>query len=53
MQVLTDQGIEQVVELGSGKVLSGLIKRFNRNINCYQVADRESLLETLTALNGN
>ena len=53
MQVLTDQGVERVVELGSGKVLSGLIKRFNRNINCYQVGDRESLSSTLTALNGN
>jgi [acyl-carrier-protein] S-malonyltransferase len=53
MKVLTDLGVEQVVELGSGKVLSGLIKRFNRNINCYQVADRETLSETLTALNGN
>jgi [acyl-carrier-protein] S-malonyltransferase len=53
MQVLTDQGVERVVELGSGKVLSGLIKRFDKNINCYQVGDRESLSDTLTRLNGN
>ncbi len=53
MQVLVDQGIETVIELGAGKVLSGLIKRFNRSIKCYQVGDRESLSQTLAALNGN
>ena len=53
MQVLVDQEIETVIELGAGKVLSGLIKRFNRGIKCYQVGDRESLSQTLAALNGN
>ncbi|MBT6856564.1 MAG: ACP S-malonyltransferase [Nitrospina sp.] len=53
MQVLVDQGIETVVELGAGKVLSGLIKRFDRSIKCCQVGDRESLSQTLAALNGN
>ncbi|MCS5620927.1 MAG: ACP S-malonyltransferase [Nitrospinaceae bacterium] len=53
MQVLVDQGIETVIELGAGKVLSGLIKRFNRGIKCYQVGDRESLSQTLAALNGD
>jgi [acyl-carrier-protein] S-malonyltransferase len=52
MQVLVDQGVDTVIELGTGKVLSGLIKRFNRDINCYQVGDRESLSQTLTALGG-
>ena len=51
MQVLVDQGVERVVELGSGKVLSGLIKRFDKKISCYQVGDRESLSQTLNALN--
>ncbi|MZH46514.1 MAG: ACP S-malonyltransferase [Nitrospinae bacterium] len=53
MQVLVDQGIERVVELGSGKVLSGLMKRFNRDIACFQVGDRESLSQTLATLKGN
>ena len=53
MQVLVNQGVETVIELGAGKVLSGLIKRFNRSINCYQVGDRESLSQTLAALNKN
>jgi len=38
------------VELGSGKVLSGLMKRFDKSINCYQVGDRESLSQTLSAI---
>jgi [acyl-carrier-protein] S-malonyltransferase len=50
MQSIVDHEIEAVVELGSGKVLSGLMKRFDRSINCYQVSDRETLSQTLAAL---
>jgi [acyl-carrier-protein] S-malonyltransferase len=53
MQVLVDQKVNTVIEIGSGKVLSGLIKRFNRDISCYQVGDRESLSQTLAALNAS
>jgi [acyl-carrier-protein] S-malonyltransferase len=50
MQSIVNHEIEMVVELGAGKVLSGLMKRFDKNIKCYQVSDRESLSQTLTAL---
>ncbi|MEK9628913.1 MAG: ACP S-malonyltransferase [Nitrospinota bacterium] len=50
MQVIVDQKIDVVVELGSGKVLSGLMKRFDKSIKCYQVGDRESLSQTLSSL---
>jgi [acyl-carrier-protein] S-malonyltransferase len=50
MQCIVDNQIDTVVELGSGKVLSGLMKRFDRNIKCFQVGDRESLSQTLAAL---
>jgi [acyl-carrier-protein] S-malonyltransferase len=50
MQSIVDHEIEAVVELGAGKVLSGLMKRFDKNIKCYQVTDRESLSQTLAAL---
>ena len=50
MQCIVDQEIDSVIELGSGKVLSGLMKRFNKTINCYQVGDRETLANLLTAL---
>jgi [acyl-carrier-protein] S-malonyltransferase len=50
MQSIVDHEIDTVVELGAGKVLSGLMKRFDKNIKCYQVSDRESLSQTLAAL---
>ncbi|MGP0564896.1 MULTISPECIES: ACP S-malonyltransferase [unclassified Nitrospina] len=50
MQCMIDQGVEAVVELGSGKVLSGLMKRFSKDIRCYQVGDEESLAKTVAEL---
>ena len=50
MQCIVDHEIDSVVELGSGKVLSGLMKRYNKTINCYQVGDRETLSHLLTTI---
>lgn len=50
MQSIVDHKIDSLVELGAGKVLSGLMKRFDKTINCYQVGDRDTLSQTLTAL---
>ena len=50
MQYIVDRKIDWVIELGSGKVLSGLMKRYNKTINCYQVGDSETLANLLTAL---
>ena len=50
MQYMVDQEIDSVIELGSGKVLSGLMKRYNKTINCYQVGDRETLSHFLNTL---
>ena len=50
MQCIVDQEIDLVIELGSGKVLSGLMRRYNKTINCYQVGDRETLANLLSAL---
>ena len=50
MQYIVDQKIDSLIELGSGKVLSGLMKRYNKTINCYQVGDSETLANLLTAL---
>ena len=51
MESIIDHKIHTIIELGSGKVLSGLMKRFDKSINCYQVGDRNSLSYTLSALN--
>jgi len=50
MQVLIEQGVDAVVEIGSGKVLSGLMRRFNKDIRCFQVGDEASLQKTVAEL---
>jgi [acyl-carrier-protein] S-malonyltransferase len=50
MDCLVKSGIQATVELGPGKVLSGLMRRFDGNIKCYQVEDRASLDKTLAEL---
>ena len=49
MQYLSDQGVNIAIELGTGKVLSGLMRRFNNNIKCFQVGDPDSLKTTVEA----
>jgi [acyl-carrier-protein] S-malonyltransferase len=45
-------GIDTFVEVGPGKVLSGLIKRISPDARILNVQDRESLDKTLEALKG-
>ena len=52
MQYLVGQGVQAMVEIGSGKVLSGLMRRFDKNVQCYQVGDPASLEKTVDALKG-
>jgi [acyl-carrier-protein] S-malonyltransferase len=49
MQYLIEQEVEVVIELGTGRVLSGLMRRYNNNIKCFQVGDPESLRTTVDA----
>jgi [acyl-carrier-protein] S-malonyltransferase len=47
---LGEQGVDTLVELGSGKVLTGLVRRINRDMSGISVqgpADIDSFLETL------
>ncbi|MFQ5989921.1 MAG: ACP S-malonyltransferase [Candidatus Methylomirabilales bacterium] len=46
---LTREGVETFIELGPGRVLSGLIKRIDELGNVYHIEDRRSLEETLAA----
>lgn len=50
MQCMVDQGIHTVIECGPGKVLSGLMRRFDKSIACHQVNDPGSLERTVSAL---
>ena len=47
VQHMINLGINQFIEIGPGKVLSGLIKRIDRNIKLNQVNNLEDL-NTLT-----
>lgn len=50
MDCLVKSGVQSVVELGPGKVLSGLMRRFDGNVKCNQVEDRASLDKVLAEI---
>ncbi len=45
-----EQGVTEMVELGAGKVLSGLGRRINRNIKCESVGTPEQVETLITKL---
>lgn len=50
MDALVAEGVEAAVEVGPGRVLSGLLRRHARDITTYQVDDPSSVDKTLAAL---
>jgi [acyl-carrier-protein] S-malonyltransferase len=52
MESLIDAGIEAAVEVGPGRVLSGLMRRHCRQVKTFHVEDPESLEKALKALAG-
>jgi [acyl-carrier-protein] S-malonyltransferase len=50
VQELVRQGVTRMVEVGPGKVLSGLAKRIDKSVEVWNVEDRASLEKTLAAL---
>ena len=52
MQLLMQQGVDTFVEVGPGKVLSGLMRQISRDAKMLNVEDAESLEATRTALAG-
>lgn len=50
MNLMANNGIDTVIELGPGRVLAGLMKRINKDIRCLNVEDIKSLEKTLTEL---
>jgi [acyl-carrier-protein] S-malonyltransferase len=50
IETMTNQGVTNIVECGTGKVLSGLCKRINSSIKAYATEDTSSLRQTLSSL---
>jgi [acyl-carrier-protein] S-malonyltransferase len=49
VQLLIDQGVTTFVEVGPGKVLSGLLRQIDRRQRCLQVEDPASLEKALAS----
>lgn len=52
MQWLIEQGFTRFIELGPGNVLSGLMKRINKDVEMLNVSDCPSLEATVAKLRG-
>lgn len=50
VQSLAEQGATTAIECGPGRVLAGLNRRIDRAMSVYALYDRNSLAETLTAM---
>lgn len=50
IESISAQGVNQVLELGPGKVLQGLIKRIDKGISCQSVNTTETLSKALETI---
>jgi [acyl-carrier-protein] S-malonyltransferase len=50
MRELVDQGVSMFVEVGPGKVLSGILRQIDRSVHCVNVEDETSLVTALEKL---
>ncbi len=50
VEFFINQGVQTFIEVGPGKVLSGLIRQIDRSVRCLNVEDEASLRATQEAL---
>lgn len=50
VQKMIELGVDTFIEIGPGKVLSGLIKKIDKTVKIYSVSDEESSLAVIDAL---
>jgi [acyl-carrier-protein] S-malonyltransferase len=52
VEFLISQGVQSLIEIGPGRVLSGLARQIDRNLRCANVEDKASLSATREAISG-
>ncbi|EZP78005.1 malonyl CoA-acyl carrier protein transacylase [Parageobacillus genomosp. 1] len=52
VQTMIALGVDTFIEIGPGKVLSGLVKKIDRNVRVHAVNDLETLKSTVAAVKG-
>lgn len=52
VRYMIDNGVDTIIEIGPGKVLTGFIRKIDKMIKTYQVEDQVSLEKTLAGLKG-
>jgi len=52
VEFLISQGVQSLIEIGPGRVLSGLARQIDRNLRCVNVEDKASLGATREAISG-
>lgn len=50
VQTMLDLGVTTFIEIGPGKVLSGLVKKVNRRVKTYNIFDLESMQSVISEL---
>jgi [acyl-carrier-protein] S-malonyltransferase len=50
VQKMIDLGVDTFIEIGPGKVLSGLIKKIDKTVKTYTVSDEETALSVMDSL---
>lgn len=53
IQLLFSRGVQKFIEVGTGKVLCGLLRQIDRSKTCLNVADEASLQKALESLAGD
>ena len=52
VEFLISQGVQTLIEIGPGRVLSGLARQIDRSLRCVNVEDKASLCTTRDAITG-